>query len=180
MKGVIFTEFAEMVEQSWSPELWDDVLDSLRLDSDGAYTAVGNYDYRELAAIVEELSHRTGVDRDGLHFQFGKHLLRRFADKFPEFFDHPDAFSFLETVDGRIHVEVLKLYPDAAPPDIATTRVDADTLLLGYESKRSLADFAHGMIQAAVEHFGGGVEVVRRPTPHGATFTLHQCTGAPA
>ena len=45
MKGVIFTEFLEMVESHFSPEMADRIITAARLPSGGAYTAVGTYDH---------------------------------------------------------------------------------------------------------------------------------------
>ncbi|MCX7200840.1 MAG: hypothetical protein NTV17_00650 [Burkholderiales bacterium] len=42
MKGMIFTEFLELVERTYSPEMADDLIDASNLPSGGAYTSVGN------------------------------------------------------------------------------------------------------------------------------------------
>lgn len=62
MKGIVFTEFIEMVEEVYSPEMVDILLDSVTLSSKGAYTSVGTYDHHELVVLVAELSKRTGTE----------------------------------------------------------------------------------------------------------------------
>ncbi len=61
MKGVIFTEFIEMLELQQSPTFVDDLLDSSDLQSGGAYTAVGTYDARELTVLVQATAVRLGI-----------------------------------------------------------------------------------------------------------------------
>jgi len=52
MKGIVFTELFDMVEDKFSPDMLDDVLDGCTLESGGAYTTVGTYDHKELLEIV--------------------------------------------------------------------------------------------------------------------------------
>jgi len=41
MKGIVFTEFLEMVENKFSPELADRIIEGAEVPSGGVYTAVG-------------------------------------------------------------------------------------------------------------------------------------------
>ncbi|MBA1333177.1 heme transporter CcmB, partial [Candidatus Endoriftia persephone str. Guaymas] len=44
MKGIVFSKFIEFVEERFSPEMADDIIESSDLPSGGAYTSVGTYD----------------------------------------------------------------------------------------------------------------------------------------
>ena len=55
MKGIIFTEFLEMVETEYGMDMVDRLIDSSKIASQGAYTSVGTYDHRELIHLVGEL-----------------------------------------------------------------------------------------------------------------------------
>lgn len=44
MKGIVFAEFSEMVENRFSPELHDEIIVECDLASGRVYTSVGNYD----------------------------------------------------------------------------------------------------------------------------------------
>src|SRR5690349_11576903 len=112
MKGMVFTEFLEMVEIKFSPEMVDRIIESADLRSDGAYTAVGTYDYGELIQLVTGLSQETGIPLPDLVRSFGVHLFRRFHELFPKYFEGiGSAFDFLSQVQDYIHIEVRKLYP---------------------------------------------------------------------
>ncbi|MGF1754528.1 heme NO-binding domain-containing protein, partial [Vibrio makurazakiensis] len=49
MKGIIFTEFLELVEQKFGLDMLNEVL---KLSGDGGvYTSVGSYDHRKLVIL---------------------------------------------------------------------------------------------------------------------------------
>src|SRR5688500_13719002 len=86
MKGIVFTEFLEMVEHQFGPAIADRIIVESKVASNGAYTSVGTYDHGELVAMVVCLSAATGVPAEALVQAFGEHLFERFAVGFPQFF----------------------------------------------------------------------------------------------
>ncbi len=52
MKGIVFTEFLEMVEEKFSPELADRIVEEAELPSGGVYTTVGTYNHGEMIKLV--------------------------------------------------------------------------------------------------------------------------------
>lgn len=155
MKGIIFTEFIELVESKHGLQLADQIISATDLHSQGAYTAVGTYDHRELVQLVEELSRRVELSPAAVLKEFGKHLFTRFRELYPHFFDGiENAFDFLKAVDSNIHVEVRKLYPDAELPRFEWKSPSAERLILTYRSKRSLSPVAEGLIEGCADYFG--------------------------
>ena len=61
MKGIVFTEFLDMVEAQFTPEVADRMITAAAVPSDGAYTAVGTYDYHEIIELVAQLSALTSL-----------------------------------------------------------------------------------------------------------------------
>ncbi len=101
MKGIVFTEFLEMVENEFSYEVADKIIEENSLSSDGAYTSVGNYDNKELIMLVTSLGNHTDTPVDELVHAYGKYLLNRFFVLFPHFFDSvTNTFDFLDTMGG--------------------------------------------------------------------------------
>jgi hypothetical protein len=169
MKGVVFTEFLDMVEQAHGMEMVDAIIDDARPASGGAYTAVGTYDHHELIAMVHALSARTGAPTPVLIRQYGRHLFARFVKSFPQFFRNVhDAFDFLSRVDDHIHVEVRKLHPDAELPRFTVAGRSDEEMELLYRSSRPFADLAHGLIDGCLEHFRTRAEVRREDRVAGA------------
>jgi hypothetical protein len=167
MKGMVFTEFLEMVEAKFSADMVDDIIDDANLPSGGAYTAVGTYDHGELVQMVVALSQRTDIPVPALVHTFGEHLFGRFYALFPAFFQGvTSALDFLEGIETVIHTEVRKLYPDAQLPQFDCTR-SADGLQMLYSSPRHFGDLAEGLIHGAVAHFGDQLQITRNNQPNG-------------
>jgi hypothetical protein len=163
---MVFTEFLEMVEETFSPDMVDTILDASDLSSGGAYTTLGTYDYAEKVQLVSHLSRETEVPVPKLLHQFGVHLFSRFVSGYPSFFaSDNDAFGFLEKVEDYIHVEVRKLYADAELPTFEYEKLGADRLVMVYASSRPFGDLAEGLIQGCIRHFGGGIGVEREDLP---------------
>ena len=173
MKGIVFTEFIEMVEEKYSCRVVDSLLDSTTLESGGAYTAVGTYDHEELLRLVSALSDHSGIDAPNLVRAFGYHLLNRFSFAYPEYFEFSGVFDFLEAVDGVIHVEVQKLYPDAELPGFKTQR-NGNTLEMEYHSPRGFSDLAHGLINGAIDLFGEEADLEQMSCDKGTKFVITQ------
>jgi hypothetical protein len=164
MKGIVFTEFMELVESMFGADTLDAVIAKGNLPNAGAYTAVGTYDHGELVRMVVALSEITSTPVPTLIHAYGKHLFGRFVAGFPRFFvGVDDAFDFLGGIDGYIHVEVRKLYPDAELPRFEAIRHSPDALDLIYRSQRPFADLAAGLIDGCLAHYGVKATVERTP-----------------
>ena len=160
MKGIVFCEFVEMMEQEFSGEMADEIISGAQLESGGAYTTVGTYDHHEMLTLVTRLSEKTGMPVPDLINAFGRYLFGRFFELYPAFFEGVDgAFSFLDRIEEHVHVEVRKLYPDAELPTFATSRPNDDTMVMVYQSKRPFADLAHGLIEGCIAHYDEPVNV---------------------
>jgi Haem-NO-binding len=169
MKGVVFTEFLEMVEDRFSADMVDDIIDDAQLPHGGVYTSVGTYSHSEIVAMVVALSQRSGLAVPDLIRTFGQHLFGRFVLAYPSFFNGVnDAFQFLSGIEDIIHAEVLKLYPDAELPRFIVEHHDARKLVLLYQSPRHFEDLAEGLIHGCVAHFGEPIHIEREATPAGA------------
>ncbi len=160
MKGVVFTEFLAMVEDQFSFEIADRIIEASDLATDGAYTSVGTYDHTELLRLITALSGETGVAIPDLARVFGTYLFNRFHALYGQFFEGAQStFNFLENVESYIHVEVRKLYPDAELPSFKC-EVQGDThMVMTYRSKRPFADLAEGLIAGCAEHFGESIDI---------------------
>ena len=100
------------------------------------------------------------MDPHELLVSFGGYLFKTFLSQYPQFFQqHNHAFSFLESIDNHIHVEVKKLYPAAALPKFETVSSDDGEMTMTYTSERKMASLALGLIQSSLSHFGHDAEV---------------------
>lgn len=168
MRGIVFTELMEFVEETWSPEMADEIIEASDLPSGGAYTAVARYDHHEMLALVSTLSARSGIPVARLECAFGQHLFGRLVRAFPHFLEGTgSALEFLAGVETYVHTEVRKLYPDAELPRFETHFAAPDRLVMTYRSSRPLADLAEGLIRGCAEHFREPVEIQREDLSEG-------------
>ncbi len=166
MKGIVFREFIDMVEQQFSLELADAIITASDLSTKGAYTAVGTYPHAEMVALVSNLSAQTGKPVPALLHHFGRHLFGRFTEIHPQYVSsYHSAFELLQRLDGNIHVEVRKLYHDAELPSFTYESMEDGGMHFDYRSHRGLADFAEGLIEGCIAHFGQSVSVQRTDLP---------------
>lgn len=155
MKGIVFTEFFDMIEQEFGYEMVDTLLNESELSSGGTYTSVGTYSHKEMVNLLVTLNHKTQVPIPQLLQAFGRYLFQRFTKTYSHLITKaPDAFTFLGSIHNYIHVEVRKLYPDAELPHFDIEQPDDNTLIMHYSSGRSMGDLAYGLIEGAMQHYG--------------------------
>lgn len=161
MKGVVFTEFLDLVEDKFGYEMVDRIIQESELPSGGAYTSIGTYPFAEMAKLLGRLSHHTDIPINQLLYLYGRHFFSVLLRAYPYFMQRvTDSFQLFESIDQYIHVEVKKLYPDAELPRFETNRRSDTELEMIYYSERRMGDFALGLIESSLEHYGetGSVE----------------------
>lgn len=164
MKGIVFTEFLEMVEEKFGYKRVDDLLSTTDLPSEGIYTSIGTYQYTEIISLVINLGKKTNIPANELLNVFGRYLFKTFIKTYSHFMAKaPDAFTFLASIHNYIHVEVKKLYPDAELPHFDIERPDENTLIMTYTSARKMADLAFGLIEGCFEYYKEIVEISQIP-----------------
>ncbi len=173
MKGIVFSEFLDMVDEKFSIEMSERLLDEVELPSGGAYTTVGTYDAQEIVDLVVKLSAITKISVPDLLKAFGRHLLARFAEMFPQFFKGvTSTFDFLPMVESYIHLEVKKLYSDAELPSFTCVSPSPGRIEMKYCSARNFPDLAEGLILGTADHFNERIMVKRESIPEDPAATL--------
>jgi len=161
MKGIVFTEFLELVENEFGLEVVQQIIDECELDTEGVYTSVGTYSHKDMFKMVGKLSEIKGIPVPALLTVFGEYFFTTLKDKYPVFVEKPSLFSFLNSIDQYIHPEVLKLYPDAELPRFDAEIKSDNEMILNYMSSRKMSDLAIGLIKGAANHFKENVDVVK-------------------
>lgn len=163
MKGIVFTEFLEMVEEKFGYEMVDHIISEGDLPSGGSYTSVGTYSHAEMVQLIVGLSKKTKRDVPSLLKAFALYFFDTLEKTYPQFLEATDnAFDFLESIENYIHVEVRKLYPDAELPTFETKLLADDTLEMIYTSERAMSDFAEGLMERAIGYYGESATIVRK------------------
>lgn len=176
MKGIIFTELMEMVETGHGLEIADKLLSHPKLSTGGVYIATGTYPVEDLEILLGTLQEILGADRDTLLKLFSGHLFQTFEKKYAGLLEgYSDTFGLLKMIEGHIHVEVKKLYPDAELPEFEVESETQDQLVLIYTSSRHMGALAEGLMEAAARHFQETFDIQKEKiTTESMRFTLNR------
>lgn len=162
MKGIVFREFLEMVELKFGYEIVDQIIEKAEISSKGAYTSVGTYPHGEMFKLVKQLSLILNIEEEKLFTAYGEYVFGSFLKAYPYLtVNYIDAFDLLSHIEGTIHVEVLKLYPDAELPVIEIKEQTKDHMVMKYKSQRKMSDFAEGLIRACLNYFNENAIILR-------------------
>lgn len=154
MLGIVFTSLIDMLEEKASPEFADEVISEANLPNNGAYTAVGYYPFEDMQRLVEVLVDKTGKSANDLLRDFGGYLFTKLAESHHKVLaGKDDLLDVLEHLDGDIHVQVKKLYPDADLPRFTVLSRTDSAMRLRYYSKHELFALAEGLMDAAAEYY---------------------------
>lgn len=158
MKGIVFTEFLEMVEDKFGLETVDYIVYKSELKSKGIYTSVGTYDFFEMLSLISNLSERVNIPVQDLIYSYGLYffsVLNRAHSNIIDLYATP--LDLLASVENHIHVEVRKIYPGAELPSFKIIKRTDTFLEMIYYSDRGLYMFAKGLIEKTFEHYGKDV-----------------------
>lgn len=151
MKGVLFNVVQEVVEDAFGPDAWDEIV--RRSGAEGAYTSLGSYPDAELGAIVSAAADVAGLTEPETLVFVGRKGFGRLVGRHGDLLDGADTWmDVLSQLDGIIHPEVQKIYPDAEVPTFRASAHDG-SMQLRYESSRHLCPLAEGLILGVGEHF---------------------------
>ena len=174
MKGIVFTEFLELVEDKFGLGVVQRIIDECELDTDGVYTSVGTYSHKDMFKMVGKLSEIKGIPIPDLLNIYGEYFFNTLSNDYPQFMETSDLFSFLDSIEKYIHPEVLKLYPEAELPSFESEIKSEKEMMLNYMSSRKMSDLAIGLIQGASKYFDEKVEVLKVIEKNdGETVMLH-------
>ncbi|NNK71669.1 MAG: heme NO-binding domain-containing protein [Flavobacteriaceae bacterium] len=161
MKGIVFTEFLELVEDKFGLEMVDRIINQSTLESGGAYTTVGTYSFSEMLQLVTNLSSNTEIPVDDLLLIYGEHFFSVLESNYRSMLDmYKGPLDLLSSIENHIHVEVRKLYPDAELPSFKVTHKTDDELVMIYSSSRAMHHFGLGLMNKTFEYFDSKAHIL--------------------
>jgi len=180
MKGLVFTEFFEMVEEEHGFGLVDKLIEKTELSTSGAYTNIGAYNHKELLALVTNLHHLTDISVNDLLVNYGQYLFPRLMKISPDVVSQfGNSFELVAAVDSIIHVEVLKIYPDAELPEFCVIKQNENELQVTYTSCRPFAYLAKGLILGSAKYYIENIAVDIENREHDCLINISHCGSKP-
>ncbi len=155
MKGIIFTEFLELVEEKFGLAMVDKIINQSNLESDGIYTAVGTYEFSEMLQLISHLSENTDISVDDLLMVYSEHLFKALIKAHPNLVEHyKDPMNLLASIENHIHVEVQKIYPEAQLPTFELEERTETKMVMVYKSDKALYMLGKGLMLETFKLFG--------------------------
>lgn len=144
---MIFTEFLELVEEKFGLAMVDQIINASELMSGGAYTSIGTYEFSEMLQLVTHLSNNTNIAVDDLLLVYSEHLFKALVNMHPDLVSHyKDPMDLVASIENHIHVEVLKIYPDAQLPTFEIIARHENSMILDYKSDKALYMLGKGLM----------------------------------
>ena len=161
MKGIVFTEFLDLVEERFGLEMVDAIISQSKLESKGVYTSIGTYSFSELLQLLQNLKIQTGISIDNLLLIYGEHFFSVIETNYKDLLSsYNDPIEMLASIENHIHVEVRKIYTDAELPTFIIKEKTKKTLILIYKSSRSMHHFGLGLMNKTFEHFNSNATII--------------------
>ncbi|MFK8058780.1 MAG: heme NO-binding domain-containing protein [Polaribacter sp.] len=161
MKGIVFTEFLDLVEDKFGLEMVDKIISQSKLESEGVYTSIGTYSFSEMLQLVTNLSTNTGISTDDLLLVYAEHFFSVIESNYPGLLaTYKDPIEMLSSIEDHIHVEVQKIYPDAELPTFIVEEKTENSIIMVYKSSRAMHHFGLGLMNKTFEHFNSKASII--------------------
>ncbi|MDG1399007.1 MAG: heme NO-binding domain-containing protein [Polaribacter sp.] len=161
MKGIVFTEFLDLVEDKFGLEMVDSIIEQSKLESEGAYTSIGTYKFSEMLQLLQNLSNNTGVTIDDLLLVYAEHFFSVLQTSYPGLLaTYKDPLEMLSSIEDHIHIEVRKIYPDAELPVFIVEERTNKSLIMIYKSSRAMHHFGLGLMNKTFEYFNSSAKII--------------------
>ena len=160
MKGVVFTEFLEFIEEKFGFDISDDMIEKSQTSTGGVFTQAGNYPFNDMVNLVKTLSDITQIPFNQLVEAYGEHLFKRLINIYLKPVSiYTNTFDFVSNLENVVHPEVKKLYSDTDLPTFLDPIINENILSIIYISNKPLMDFAKGLIQGCALYYNETIKV---------------------
>ena len=160
MKGIIFTEYMDLVEEKFGLEMVDRISNQSDLESQGSYTSFGTYEFNEMLQLISNLIKNTNISVDDLLLVYSEHLFAVLKKSHPNLVQHyKDPMNLLASIENHIHIEVQKIYPDAQLPTFDLEERTENSMTMVYKSDKALYMLGKGLMMETFKLFDVDAEV---------------------
>jgi hypothetical protein len=181
LKGIIFSEFLNLVEAKFGLETVDEIIEKSDLESEGIYTSIGTYSFSEMLQLLNHLSSKTNILIDDLLLIYAEHFFSVIEDSYPGLLaSYKDPIEMISSIENHIHVEVRKIYPDAELPTFIVKEKNKNSLIMIYKSSRAMHHFGLGLMNKTFEYFNSKASIVLEKIKENGTevrFIINKING---
>ena len=158
MKGTVVASWLTSGRRLFGDEVVNKALEKYNLKHDHIFSPLEDVDDKMAVGMVEFIGQKAGKNSEQIWEIMGKENIRTFAEFYPGFFRHENAYHFLKSMND-VHAIVMKRIKGATPPVLDMTPIDSNTAQLVYRSKRQLGGYLRGLLKGVFVHFNENVDV---------------------
>jgi hypothetical protein len=153
MHGSIFVLLKRFVENRYDYSTWIKLAEQAGLGS-STYQMQQLYPTREIFALLQAASHRTGISAYELMEQFGEFIVPDLLLIYKKYLQ-PEwrTYELLLNTEEAMHGAVRRQENQANPPKLLVTKKGNRQLIVDYHSKRRMAGVAIGIIKGIATYF---------------------------
>ena len=158
MKGTVVASWMTSGRRLFGDDVVNKAFEKYGLKPDHIFSPLQDVDDKMAVGMVEFIGQKVGKNSEQIWEIMGQENIRTFAEFYPGFFRHENAYHFLKSMND-VHVIVMKRIKGATPPVLDMTLVDSNTAELVYRSKRQMDNYLKGLLKGVFEHFNEKVDV---------------------
>lgn len=158
MKGTVVASWMTSGRRLFGDDIVDKAFEKYGLKPDHIFSPLEDVDDKMAVGMVDFIGQKVGKNTEQIWEIMGKENIRTFAEFYPGFFRHENAYHFLKSMND-VHAIVMKRFKGATPPVLDLSPADSNTALLVYRSRRQMGDYLMGLLKGVFEHFNEKVDV---------------------
>ena len=158
MKGTVVASWMTSGRRLFGDDIVDKAFEKYGLKPDHIFSPLEDVDDKMAVGMVDFIGQKVGKNTEQIWEILGKENIRTFAEFYPGFFRHENAYHFLKSMND-VHAIVMKRFKGATPPVLDLSPTDSNTALLVYRSKRQMGDYLMGLLKGVFEHFNEKADV---------------------
>jgi predicted hydrocarbon binding protein len=153
MHGIILSTIRDFAVEEYGREAWAEVQSRADVEAE-MYVPVDEYPDEHVYELARAAGEVTGLGARGFLVDYGRYVVEPLVETYGVHLDDDwDGVDLIENVPTFHAALRTHSFANYTTPEIQSTRVDADTVHLSYDSPRQLCDVARGAIAGVGDYF---------------------------
>ncbi|GBD94265.1 heme NO binding protein [bacterium BMS3Abin05] len=162
MKGTIVNCLKELMKNKYGKEKWEQSLEDAGIKGDTVFLASSDVPDSAVMKVVQAACKNLNLSVSQLGDAFGDYWVNVYSQKMYRhyYLKHKTAKDFLMDMDN-VHKIMTKSMKNAQPPRFTYEWKNDGTLIMHYNSRRSLVDFLAGLAKGVGKYYHENLKVVK-------------------
>ncbi len=158
MKGTVVAVWLRTSRRIYGDPTVNQGMEQVGWNPNKIFTPTEEVDDQKVMDFVQFLAKEQNLTSQEIWSVIGKDNIKSFYETYPAFFQKPNLYSFLRSMQD-IHNIIAKRIPGAKPPYIDIQPTSKYEAVFTYRSKRRMFEYLYGMLEGAQEHFEEKIKI---------------------